>query len=225
MITRILLYGNRGRMGQAIAELIHQKPDQFSLSFGIGRGDSLKQVDPREVDVAVDFSTAEAISQVIDWCEQNSKPLVSGTTGLDKKGLTALEQAAKKIPVLWAANMSLGVAVVQKMLKSFSVLTDFDFQIEEIHHRNKRDSPSGTALLLQKTLQESISTPLPDPVALRGGGVFGVHRIYAMAQGEVICLEHQALGREVFAQGALTAAHWLKGRTPGRYEISDILEV
>ena len=118
-----------------------------------------------------------------------------------------LTKAAESCPVLWSANMSLGVNFVAELIKSLSVLEeDFDFQIEETHHRHKVDKPSGTAILLQESLQAKLKKTLPEPLSVRGGGVFGIHKLMAMSEEETITIEHVALNRKVFAKGAVKAA-------------------
>lgn len=110
-----------------------------------------------------------------------------------------------------------------RMLAQFSRLEGYDFQIEELHHNRKKDKPSGTALFLQEKLQSAVGSPLEAPVAIRGGGIFGIHRVWAMGQEETITLEHTAMNRRVFARGALKAATWLLGRPPGFYSMDDVL--
>jgi 4-hydroxy-tetrahydrodipicolinate reductase len=184
-------------------------------------------LDPSKTDVVIDFSLPELTDEVIGWCEKNSKPLVCGVTGLVERAHLHFLEASKRIPILWAPNMSLGVAVVARMLSNFSQLEDFEFQIEELHHKRKKDRPSGTALFLQERLQESlkkaVERPLPDPLSIRGGGIFGIHRVWAMGEEEMITIEHTAMNRRVFARGALRAAQWIQGKAPGLYRMDDML--
>ena len=110
------------------------------------------------------------------------------------------------MPVLWSPNMSLGIAVVRSMMQSLKELSSqhsqqVDFQIEEWHHRHKKDSPSGTALWLQEALEKVVDKKIPAPLAVRGGGVFGVHKIITLMDEELITLEHTALNRNCFCSG------------------------
>ncbi|WP_374029484.1 4-hydroxy-tetrahydrodipicolinate reductase [Bdellovibrio bacteriovorus] len=125
--------------------------------------------------------------------------------------------------MLWSSNMSLGVAVLNEALKSLSAISHFDFQIEELHHNKKKDKPSGTAITLQENLEKAVGRELPEALAIRGGGIFGVHKIYAMSDEEVLTFEHTALNRTVFAKGAVQAAEWLVKQKPGLYQIRDVL--
>jgi len=151
--------------------------------------------------------------------------LVSGTTALNTANRTKMEVAAKKIPILWAANMSLGVHVLAQALKNLAPLQDWDFQVEETHHRLKKDKPSGTALFFQDILAKIILKTLPEPLSARVGAVVGIHRVSAASEEEMLIFEHQALSRTVFARGALTAAAWLakrKGKAK-LYQMADVL--
>ena len=127
------------------------------------------------------------------------------------------------IPVFWASNFSIGVALVTEMLNVFSKHNEFDFQIEELHHRHKRDRPSGTAKSLQKALQKVVLKDLPEPVSIRGGEIFGIHKVWAMGASENITIEHTALNRSVFAEGAVRAAVWLAEQKSGNYTMRDLL--
>lgn len=219
---RVGIVGVSGRMGAEILALAGQ--DSVFKPVAIPRNWSIK---PEEIDVVIEFSSPEGLSSTLKWCVKNRKALVSGTTGI---GGTAserqLKSAALKIPVLYSANMSLGIAVLSSMLERFQVLKDWDFQINEVHHNQKKDRPSGTALLLQKKLESTLGTRLPPAQSLRGGGVPGIHQVWAMGPEEVLTLEHTAFNRKVFARGALRAALWLFDKQdPGLYDLSDLYKV
>jgi 4-hydroxy-tetrahydrodipicolinate reductase len=117
----------------------------------------------------------------------------------------------------------LGVAVLTEAIRVLGKLKGADFQIEEFHHNKKVDKPSGTALWLQEALEKVVGKSIPEPLAIRGGGIFGVHRVHAMTDEETLTFEHQALNREVFARGALVAAKWIKNRPAGLYKMTDVL--
>ena len=126
--------------------------------------------------------------------------------------------------VMWSFNMSLSIAVLMKTIENLQMISHFDFQIEETHHKMKKDSPSGTALSLQKKLEKVTQSTLSDPLSMRRGGVSGVHKIWAYGEGETLCFEHVALQRRVFARGALWAAEKLLKKSKGFYEFGDLLK-
>jgi len=207
----------------------------FSVTGGVSRsgkqiGNITTVIHPTELDsanpeVVIDFSLPEMTAAVASWCADRKIPLVSGVTGISKDEKDSIAKAAKSIPVLWAPNMSLGVAVMVRMLREFSKLEGFQFQIEELHHIRKKDKPSGTALFLQDALTKAVGPDVPAPLAIRGGGIFGIHRAWAMGEEEMITVEHNAMNRRVFARGALRAAKWLLGQKAGLYVMDDVLGV
>ena len=228
----VFLSGWSGRMGSSLRELIEENPAEFQLIAG--RASELIPDEPRVfkdlplappegVEVVIDFSLPAGWSDLLQWCVEKNFPLVSGTTGLSEDQKEALAEAGQKIPVLWAPNMSLGVAILTESLKVLGLLKGADFQIEEFHHIRKVDKPSGTALWLQEALEKVVGKTLNPALAIRGGGIFGVHRVHAMCEEETLTFEHQALNRKVFARGALAAAQWLKSQSPGQYQMADVL--
>ncbi|MBV2168089.1 MAG: 4-hydroxy-tetrahydrodipicolinate reductase [Bdellovibrio sp.] len=220
--TKIGLVGASGRMGQEIVKVIEANP-RCELFYPFHREDKWDSKKAAMVDVWIDFSSPEALKDVLKRAAEHKTPVVCGTTGFSKKEKDLLKQYAKKVPVLWSSNMSLGVAVLNEALKSLSAISHFDFQIEELHHNRKKDKPSGTAITLQENMEKAVQKKLPEPVAIRGGGIFGVHKIYSMSDEEVLVFEHTALNRTVFAKGAVQAAEWLVKQKPGLYQIRDVL--
>jgi 4-hydroxy-tetrahydrodipicolinate reductase len=219
-------------MGTEIRNLIRSS-DNIEVAIGVDRNkvkadflcvESIKKVDAKKVDVVVDFSLPELFSEALEWAVKNKKAFVSGTTGLSKKQKQEIQKASKAIPVLWSANMSLGINLICEILKNFSAAKDFDFQIVEAHHNKKKDAPSGTAVLLQDHLEAAIDRKVPTALSLRGGGIFGIHEVWAMGQEEVIKIEHNALNRSVFARGAISVASWISGQKPGLYQVADVLK-
>jgi 4-hydroxy-tetrahydrodipicolinate reductase len=219
---KIGLVGAQGRMGQEIAKVISQNKS-CELHLSIGRDDKLDCKAAQELDVWIDFSAPHVFSDVLKVATKNKTPVVCGTTGFTAKEKGLLKKNSGKIPLLWASNMSMGVAVLNEALKVFAAVSNFDFQIEEIHHNKKKDKPSGTAITLQENLETAVGRKLPEPLAIRGGGVFGVHKVYAMSDEEVLMFEHSALNRTVFAKGAVEAAMFLAKQKPGLYTIRDVL--
>lgn len=230
---KVAVFGASGRMGQEIAALMAQS-DRFSPALGISRKGqaenflkSVKKLDRKDfknIDVIVDFSVAASFPEILKFATENKIPIVSGTTGLSGNSQKMIQQSGKAIPVLWSPNMSLGIAALEKALDALVVLSHFDFQIEETHHKGKKDRPSGTALLLQRRLEKVLKRKLPEPLAIRGGGVFGVHQIQVLGDSETLTFEHRALNRRIFAEGALVAAQWLIKKKKGLYCLQDVLK-
>ncbi len=220
---KVGLVGSSGRMGQEIVRLIELNP-QYEIHCSLNRNVTWDKEKGAEVDVWIDFSSPEALPQVLKFTGQFKKPIVCGTTGLGAKEKKLLNSYSKKMPLLWSSNMSLGVALLNEAIKVLAAVSHFDFQVEEIHHIRKKDKPSGTAITLQENLSKVVKKGLPEPVAIRGGGVFGVHKVYAMSEEEVLVFEHGALNRTVFARGAIQAAGWMvRQRKPGLYCMHDVL--
>ncbi len=225
---KIALVGSTGKMGREILILAaRDKRDIRHLVSNKKSSDKkmveLKRLSGKEVDLLIDFSAPEMMSEALAWCVKNKIAFVSGTTGISPSQEKELVAAAKSIPVFWASNFSVGIALMTEMLSVFSQNNAFDFQIEEVHHRHKKDSPSGTAKSLQSALKKIIKKDLPEPVAIRGGEIFGIHKVWAMSSTENITIEHCALNRSVFAEGALRAGLWLVDQKPGKYSMQDLL--
>ncbi|MCE3010516.1 MAG: 4-hydroxy-tetrahydrodipicolinate reductase [Proteobacteria bacterium] len=232
-MIRVSVVGASGRMGQELFHVISLSPGlkpsvgfvskkKQSTSFEYTAHEFNKE-SAAKTDVVIDFSSLEALPDVVSFCSKHRLPLVCGTTGLTSTHLQHLEKAGKKIPVLWAPNMSVGVAVLRRALSALSAVSEFDFQIEEFHHSKKKDNPSGTALQIQETLEKAIKRKCPQPIGVRGGGIIGTHKVYAMSDEEVLLFEHQAIHRRVFAKGAVRAALWLRKQKAGFYGIDDLL--
>jgi len=174
-------------------------------------------------DVAVDFSLPEGFDAILALCLERGTPLVSGTTGLEPAQREAIEAAAGRIPVLWASNFSLGVAVLHDLVqRAARALPGWDCDIVEVHHARKVDAPSGTALTLGAATEQGGAAPRY--ASLRAGDVVGEHTVQFTGHGERVELVHRATSRDVFARGALHAARRLRGRAPGRYRLADLLD-
>ncbi len=230
MALNVAIVGASGRMGKEIIGMASGDP-QFKIVAGVSRTkiaelsashDSITKLSPAGIDIVIDFSQPELSNDVTSWSAKNKIPLVSGVTGLTDAQKKLFETTARFAPVLWAPNMSLGVAVMAEMLSALKSLNGYEFQIEEIHHKHKKDKPSGTALFLQERLKAVVGN-VPEPLAIRGGGVFGVHKVFALGEEEVITIEHTAINRKVFARGALFVANWLRNKPAGLYKMADVL--
>ncbi len=216
------LSGASGRMGQSICEIVKTEK-KFHIQAYHDSQNPLDTWDSNKFDVVIDFSNPKVFMNVLNWCEKNKKPLVSGTTGLGATEEKILDKASANIPVLWSPNMSLGIACFNEWLKQIpQTIKNWDIQISETHHRFKKDAPSGTALFLHKTL-ESQNIQSPKPHSTRGGGVHGIHKVSFMGMDEILSIEHVAQDRKVFARGALNASSWILHQKPGFYQIKDCL--
>ena len=232
---KIGLYGSSGKMGQAVEQIlaVNGKNDfvpylavgkTTSKVFAVTTGD-LKQTESEileDVDVWIDFSLAQGLASLLAMTKDLKTPVVSGSTGLAEKDFSRLKNQSKNQPLFWASNLSPGLWAFRQAMKSFSAITHFDFAIDEIHHSQKKDQPSGTAKTLQSDLEQIIGRKVETPLSQRLGGVFGVHNVTAASQNEVIKFQHQALNRSVFAEGAIKAAQWLLQKKPGLYSMDDM---
>lgn len=231
--NKIGLIGCNGRMGQQILNLLSNS-EKSILLYGVDKVSPeninfkfSKKIDAAEiakVDVVIDFSSPELLPETIKACTRGKVPLILGTTGLSANDLALVKQASKQIAVLQSYNMSIGIWTLIKAFEIFTNLKGFDYQVEEIHHKHKKDAPSGTAILLKNKLEEKIKTKANDTVSIRGGGVFGIHKIFALSDEEMITFEHTALTRAVFAKGALHAAEWIINRKSGLYDFGDSIK-
>ena len=196
-------------------------------------------------DVVIDFSAPAASEKVLEANLKAKKALVIATTGLNDHQKNLMIESGKNAPVLYATNMSLGVAVLNKLVAMVSEkLKDFDIEIVEQHHRYKVDAPSGTALTLAESCAKARNLELKDVIitgrsghvgartkdeigvfALRGGDVVGRHTVGFYNDGEFLELNHTATSRETFARGAIKVAKWLVNQKPGLYSINDALGI
>ena len=240
MSLRILLNGAKGRMGQAIAGVAREMDAVIRAATDAGDNPAAHLTG---CDVVIDFSAHSATGKLLELVIAKKKPVVIGTTGHspgEKKRLRAL---ASKVPCVWAGNFSIGVNLLFALTRrAASVLgADYDAEVIEMHHRYKKDAPSGTAArLLEIILEErklgadalrhgrsGITGERPATEvgvhALRGGDVVGDHTVLFAALGERVELTHKASDRTIFARGAVHAAHWVVKQKPGVYDMQDVL--
>lgn len=174
-------------------------------------------------DVAIDFSQPEGFDAIVDLCAVRGAALVSGTTGLNAAQRERLDDAAKTIPVLWASNFSLGVVVLEDTLRRVSAaLRDWDVDIVESHHIDKKDAPSGTALTLGQAVEHG-SGKRPSFASLRAGDIVGEHTVQFTGPGERLEFTHRAGNRDIFARGALEAAVRLGGSAAGNHRFAELI--
>ena len=230
-------------MGQAISACSLRQPDRFRVTAEIGRSDHLAEV-IKAGDIVIDFSSAEMTRQMLAGCCTQGKPLVIGTTGQSGEQRDAIFQAAHEIPIVLAANFSVGVNTLFWLTRQAARILGpgFDLEVLEVHHRLKKDAPSGTARRLVEILAEARGLTYEQASrhgrdgmvgargsaeigvhAVRGGDVVGEHTVLFADAGERVELVHRASSRETFALGALRAAAWLVGRLPGLYDMEDVL--
>ncbi|MEO8440444.1 MAG: 4-hydroxy-tetrahydrodipicolinate reductase [Spartobacteria bacterium] len=221
--TRVLLVGAHGRMGEAVAAAAAQDSG-LTIAAKLGHGDSLGEV-IGNCDVVIDFSTADATEEVCRICAGHGKPLVLGTTGHDEAQKEAVRAAAEKIPLVFAANFSLGVNTLFALSRRAAELLgdDFDVDLVEMHHRTKRDAPSGTAKRLLEILQEARGGKKIAAQSIRAGDIVGEHTVVFSGTGERLELTHRSGSRATFAIGALRAARWAAAQKPGLYDMQDVL--
>jgi 4-hydroxy-tetrahydrodipicolinate reductase len=235
---RIALVGANGRMGQAISEIAERESVEIVARMDLG-----DEITSANAEVLIDFSSATAAAAICGAAMKSSTGLVIGTTGHSAKEKQVIETASKKIPVVLASNFSVGVNALFAMTEQAAKILgdDFDLEIVELHHRMKKDAPSGTAKTLSEILQRARKTKKLRHGregmigererseigihSVRGGDVVGDHSVIFAGQGERVELTHRASSRETFARGALRAARWVIGKLAGLYDMRDVLGI
>jgi 4-hydroxy-tetrahydrodipicolinate reductase len=260
-LTRVAIIGVTGRMGQALLRAAPAFP-QLLITGAVASADSLAlgrdagelnggaranlavtcdlPAALDQADVAIDFSTAAAAAANLKACRSARKPLLLGTTGHGEAPATALAEAARDIALLVAPNTSVGVALLVELTRRAAAVlpAGFDVDVLEMHHRTKRDAPSGTALALGQAAAAARGLAFPPPshpagapraegeigfASVRAGDTVGEHTVLFSGAGEQLSLTHRASDRAIFARGALAAALWLASQPPGRYGMSEFL--
>ena len=254
-------------MGQSIASVLNDHPEASLVAAMDREGSELIGRDMGElavgapsgvcitsdveeflknVEVVIDFSIASASAKLLPLCAGQHIPMVIGTTGFDPETRAGLERAAERVPIVFAPNYSQGVNALFFLAARATELLgpSFDAEIVEIHHRNKVDAPSGTAVHLGEVVAGAKgldpggavshgrsgqvgSRPTEEigVMALRGGDVVGEHTLYLVGEGERLELTHRATDRSIFARGAVRAAQWVVGRPAGLYDMADVMGI
>ncbi len=223
--VNIVVLGSAGRMGAEVLAAVKNHKHAHVLAT-VSKPGALERIKLSAHDrpvVMIDFSSPSGFVEGLRFCRKNEIGFVSGTTGLSAANMRALRAASKKIAVFWSPNMSFGINLIAELLKH-QAFGNYDLQVEEFHHRNKKDAPSGTARMLQNILCAATKKNIPKPLSGRGGGIFGIHKIWAMGDEEVLTIEHTALNRRVFASGAVRAAIWISDKSHGLYDFGDLLK-
>lgn len=250
-MKRILLSGCNGKMGRVLQEMI-AKDSSLEIVAGIDRSVSSQNDFPvfqtpeavtKKADIVIDFSHYSNVPALINYCVEQELPAVIATTGLEAPTIALLENAAKTIPIFYSANMSIGINVLIQALQTITPVleADFDIEIIEKHHNQKKDAPSGTALLLADSINEVCQekksylfgrsgNDLENKRtemgihAVRGGTIPGEHTVIFAGNDEIIEFKHTALSRDIFANGALKAALFLLPQKPGFYSMKNLVE-
>ena len=238
----LIINGANGRMGQTLIACASGDPE-LHIFAAIDAGDDLASAVPG-ADVIIDFSHHSTVEPVLARCLQHHKTLVIGTTGHTDRQVAAIQHAAGQIPIVFAPNYSVGVNTLFWLTRKAAEILGpgFDLEVVEMHHRLKKDAPSGTAKRLVEILAEVRHLKYNDDArhgrhgivgertdgeigvhAIRGGDVVGDHTVIYAAQGERVELTHKASSRETFARGALRAALWAHGKPAGLYDMQDVL--
>lgn len=249
-MTQILLSGANGKMGQAVSRVAEQS-DLLTICAGFDINtqqhfdypvyDDLSQV-TEQVDAIIDFSHPAMLDRILDWATQHEIPAVICTTGLTTEQISRIQYEAKRIPIFFSANMSLGVnLLIDLVTRAAKILEDnFDIEIIEKHHNQKLDAPSGTALAIADAVADTVSYPAEYVYdrhsvrkkrgkreiglhAVRGGTIVGEHEVLFAGTDEVISIKHAATSKEVFAVGAVRAALFIKEQKPGLYAMKDLI--
>ena len=257
------ILGANGRMGQYLIEASHTVDGakltaavvrKTSSSLGIDAGlvgrvgelglpcNTLENINATSVDVMIDFTLPEALASNIEWCVNNNTALVIGTTGLSEAQFSMLDEAAKIIPIFWAANYSLGINLMLSLVQqAATVMRDMaDIDIIESHHKYKLDSPSGTAIAIGEAIAQATDRNLSECAVyghqtstqsrsredigfavVRGGDIVGEHTALFACEGERLEVTHKASTRMTFATGAVKAAMWLANQPANRYGMQD----
>lgn len=250
-MVKVIMHGCNGHMGQVISGLI--KDDlEIEIVAGIDLVDNRENGYPVYTDIwkcdvkadaVIDFCSAKAVDNLLDYCVERQIPVVLCTTGLSEEQVAKVEEASKRVAVLKSANMSLGINLLLKLVKEAAqtlAAAGFDMEIVEKHHRLKVDAPSGTALALADSLNEGLDNAYHYVYdrsqvrqkredkeigisAVRGGTIVGDHEVIFAGADEVITFQHTAYSKAVFGKGAIQAAKFLAGREPGWYQMSDVI--
>jgi len=241
-MTKVIINGSKGRMGQALLSCAARLPD-IDVAGAIDQGDDLAGIIAK-CDVVIEFSFHSATLGVAKLCAQHQKALVVGTTGHSESDKAEIGKLKAEIPMVIATNYSTGVNTLFWLTRKAAEILgpDFDLEVVEMHHRMKKDAPSGTATTLLETLADVRKLQLAEALrhgrkgitgertnseigihAIRGGDVVGDHTVIFAANGERVELTHKASSRDTFANGALRAAAWVMKQKPGLYTMQDVL--
>lgn len=249
-MVKIILNGCSGKMGIVVSKLA-DGVENISIAAGVDKNSSKENYPVFQsindcnisADVILDFSRPDSLDSLIEYGKNNNIGLVLCTTGYTDEQIKKIEETSQIIPVFKSANMSIGINVINNVLRNISSLLykNFDIEIIEAHHNQKVDSPSGTALLLADSIKKSIDENVEfvngrqgikkrvhneiGIHSVRGGDIVGEHEIIFAGKGETIEIKHTAISRDVFAVGALRACEFMYKRKAGMYSMDDIISI
>jgi len=251
-MVRLIMHGCNGTMGRVITNIV-KEDEHAQIVAGIDCYQDVPNDYPVfktledcniEADVVIDFSVTTAVDGLLNYCAEHSLPVVLCTTGLSEEQLKKVEQASSKTAVLKAANMSLGVNMLLKLLQNAAkvlVPAGFDIEVVDRHHKLKVDAPSGTAIAMADSMNQALNHEYTynfdrskelkmreqkeiGVVAVRGGTIVGEHDVIFAGTDEVVEFKHTAYSKAIFAKGAIEASKFLAGKPAGRYDMSDVIE-
>lgn len=250
-MTRVIMHGCNGHMGQVITGLC-KEDDNIEIVAGIDLYDGIQNDYPVfanlrdcdvEADVIIDFCNAKAVDGLLDYCRETKMPVVLCTTGLSDEQIARVSEVSKETAILRSANMSLGINTLMDLVKKATAVfaeAGFDIEIVEKHHNQKLDAPSGTAIALADAINEELNNEYEYKYdrsqerkkrekkeigisAVRGGNIVGEHDVIFAGTDEVITIQHTAYSKGVFGKGAMEAAKFLKGKPAGLYDMKDVI--
>jgi 4-hydroxy-tetrahydrodipicolinate reductase len=252
-VVKIFVMGANGRMGRELILALKQETSLFAIGGADTTAGSFADIPImasdndfaellNEAEMIVDFSSPSGTEQMIEHCGKYELALLTGTTGLQENQQKKLEKLAHSVPVLQAANFSVGIAILKRLVgETGKTLPHADVEISEAHHRKKKDAPSGTALMFGEVLRHAQgkkkkdiflfgrSKEMPERGeeivfhSIRGGNVPGEHNIRFFFGDEEICITHRSLSRRIFVAGAIAGIHFLAGKKAGLYTMEDVL--
>ena len=215
-MIKVYINGLSGKMGSSIKDIAMQQND-LNLIYD-------KNI--KNADVLIDFSRPSSTLNILEDCLEHNIPMVIGTTGFNQDELSIIKEASKKIPILLAFNMSKGIYIIKKSIQNFleSNSNKVSCVIEEVHHTEKVDSPSGTAIELKKVIEiadiaKNISSLSIESKRVKG--IFGIHKVIFSSDSNYIEFKHEALSRKVFAEGAIEISKLISSKSPKMYELED----
>ncbi|MDB2451355.1 4-hydroxy-tetrahydrodipicolinate reductase [Gammaproteobacteria bacterium] len=213
-MLNLFVNGSSGKMGSSIINLV-SKAENVSIINSI-----------MDCDVVVDFSRPESSMSMVKKCIENKKPIVIGTTGFNDEQLQIIKEASQNIPVLLSYNMSKGIFFLKESIKDFLLKNQHNFEciIHEVHHTEKVDSPSGTAIELEKTINNNDTNKIISSIRIESKRVFGVngiHEVRFFNNNDSVVFKHEALSRNIFSEGALTIAKSIIKKEPNLYSVKD----
>ncbi len=247
-MIKVIVHGALGKMGKVLTQAILEDED-FNLIGGVSKGERQNTNYPlyenilkikEKADVVIDFSRPESIKDLLTYAKENKTALVIATTGYSDEELMMIEEASKEVPIFHSSNMSVGVNLVLRLVEIASkALSNFDIEIIEKHHNKKVDAPSGTAIMIANEIKQALqdrefnygrygkdAKRKEKEIgihAVRGGTIVGDHSVIFAGKDEIVEINHIALSKEIFAQGAMKAAKLIVNKENGYYNMKDIV--